>query len=81
MRTTIDRSGRVVVPKPLREQLRLEGGTQLEIFIRGDQLIVEPVATPMRLVQRGKGMVAVSDEPLPKLTAEDVRSVLETQRR
>jgi len=69
------------VPKPLREQLRLEGGTQLEIFIRGDQLIVEPVATPMRLVQRGKGMVAVSDEPLPKLTAEDVRSVLETQRR
>jgi len=81
MRTTIDRSGRLVVPKPLRDQLRLEGGTQLEVFVRGDQLVVEPVATPMRLVRRGKGLVAVTDEPLPKLTAEEVRSVVETARR
>jgi AbrB family looped-hinge helix DNA binding protein len=81
MRTTIDHSGRLVVPKPLRDQLRLEGGTQLEVFVRGDQLVVEPVATPMRLVRRGKGLVAVTDEPLPKLTAEEVRSVIETVRR
>jgi AbrB family looped-hinge helix DNA binding protein len=73
--------GRLIVPKPLRDQLRLEGGTQLEVFVRGDQLVVEPVATPMRLVRRGKGLVAVTDEPLPKLTANEVRSVVETVRR
>lgn len=81
MRTAIDHSGRLVVPKPLRDQLQLEGGTQLEIFVRDSQLIIEPVATPMRLERRGRGLVAVTDEPLPRLTADDVRAAVEKQRR
>ena len=81
MRTTIDHAGRLVVPKPLREQLRLAGGTEVEVFVRDDQLVIAPVATPMRLVRRGKGTVAVTDEPLPTLSAEDVRAVIEAQRR
>ena len=31
MRTTIDRLGRIVVPKPLRDRLRLRGGEALDI--------------------------------------------------
>lgn len=81
MRTTIDRAGRLVVPKPLREQLRLVGGTEVEVFVLDDQLVVAPVATPMRLVRRGRGTVAVADEPLPKLGASDVRAAIEAHRR
>jgi AbrB family looped-hinge helix DNA binding protein len=81
MRTTIDRSGRIVVPKPVRDQLKLDGGTLLEVVIRGDELVMTAVATPMHLVRRGKGMVAVSDESLPALSAEDVRRAIEGQRR
>lgn len=81
MKITIDRAGRLVVPKPLREQLRLEAGATLEVRAREGRLELEPVAVPMRLVRRGKGLVATTDEPLPKLGAGDVRAVLESQRR
>lgn len=81
MKTTIDRSGRIVVPKPLRDALRLEGGTPLEIRIRDGRLEIEPVSTPMRLVRRGRGLVATTDEPLPALDAEAVRAVTEALRR
>lgn len=69
------------MPKPVRNQLKLEGGTQLEVAVRGDELVMTPVATSMHLIRRGKGMVAVSDEPLPTLSAEDVRTAIEGQRR
>ena len=81
MRITIDDAGRLVVPKRLREELRLEAGTTLEITARDGRLELEPVPAPMRLVRRGKGLVATTDEPLPRIGADDVRAVLESQRR
>jgi AbrB family looped-hinge helix DNA binding protein len=81
MRVTIDRAGRLVVPKPLRDELKLEPGATLELRAREGRLELEPVAVPMRLVRRGKGLVATTDEPLPKIGADDVRAVLESQRR
>jgi AbrB family looped-hinge helix DNA binding protein len=81
MKTTIDRSGRVVVPKALRDALKLEGGTTLEIRVREGRIELEPVATPMRLVRRGKGLVATTDDPLPGIDAEAVRAATESQRR
>jgi len=81
MRAAIDGAGRVVVPKALRDELKLERGTVLEIRVRGGKLELEPVATPMRLVRRGTGLVATTDEPLPPLDAEDVRAVIESVRR
>lgn len=81
MKVTIDRAGRLVVPKPLRDELNLEPGATLEVRAREGRLELEPVAVPMRLVRRGKGLVATTDEPLPKIGADDVREVLESQRR
>lgn len=81
MKVTIDGAGRVVVPKALRDELRLEGGTTLEIRARDGRLELEPVATPMRLVRRGKGLVATADEPVPPIDAHDVRAVTESLRR
>lgn len=81
MRTTIDAAGRLVVPKRLRNELKLQGGTVLEIRAREGRLELEPAATPMRLVRRGKDLVATTDEPLPRIDAEYVRAVTESQRR
>jgi|AntDryMetagUQ889_1029465.scaffolds.fasta_scaffold07463_4 AbrB family looped-hinge helix DNA binding protein len=81
MRVTIDGTGRVVVPKGLRDELNLEAGTALEIRAREGRLELEPVATAMRLVRRGEGLVATTDEPLPAIGADDVRRVIESQRR
>jgi AbrB family looped-hinge helix DNA binding protein len=81
MKVTMDGAGRVVVPKAVRDELGLEGGMELEIRVREGRLELEPSPTPMRLVRRGKGWVATSDEPLPRLSADDVRAVVEAMRR
>jgi len=81
MRITIDSAGRLVVPKVLRNRLNLEGGSVLEIREREGRLELEPAATPMRLVRRGKALVATTDDPLPRIDSEHVRAVTESQRR
>jgi AbrB family looped-hinge helix DNA binding protein len=81
MRTSIDGAGRVVVPKALRDALDLRPGTPLEIEQEDGRLVLAPQPVPMRLVRRGKGLVAVTETPLPRLTAARVRSALEAGRR
>lgn len=81
MRTTIDAAGRIVVPKSLRQALGLKAGQALEIRAGDGRLEIEIAATPMQLVKRGKGVVAVPDAPVPPLTAELVRETLERVRR
>lgn len=81
MRTTIDAAGRVVIPKALRSELQLSAGTELEMRVRDGILEIEPASAPMRLVRRGKGLVATTDQPLPPLGPQEVRAVTESQRR
>ena len=81
MKTTIDRAGRIVVPKPLREALGLQPGQVLEIRAGDGRIEIEVARTPMRLERRGKGVVAVTDLAMPALTADDVRATLERLRR
>ncbi|MFP4166871.1 MAG: AbrB/MazE/SpoVT family DNA-binding domain-containing protein [Opitutales bacterium] len=38
MKTTIDHAGRLVIPKELRNQFHLTGGTEVEILPDGDSL-------------------------------------------
>jgi AbrB family looped-hinge helix DNA binding protein len=79
MKTTIDTSGRIVVPKPLRQALGLKPGQQLEISAVDGRLEVEIAPTPMQLKRRGEGVSAL--DQLPALTAEQVRETLERVRR
>jgi len=81
MKTTIDSAGRVVIPKALRERVGLVGGRTVEIRERAGRIEIEPAATPMRLVKRARGPVAVPVEKLPPLTDEIVRATLDQTRR
>ena len=56
-------------------------GQPLEIQASDGRLEIEIAATAMQLTKRGKGVVAIPETPLPKLTAEEVRSTLERVRR
>ena len=42
-RLIIDKAGRVVIPKPLREELHLEPGDSLEMESAGEQITLRPV--------------------------------------
>ncbi len=81
MRTTIDKAGRIVVPKAMRDELGLAGGQELEITSRDGHLEVDAVPVAMRLVDRDGAPVALPSQPLPPLSAQQVREVLERTRR
>ena len=81
MIATIDATGRIVVPKTLRQALGFGPGQALEMRVSDGRLEIDIAPTQMRLEKRGKGVVAVADTPLPTLTAEQVRDTLERVRR
>ncbi len=81
MKSAIDAAGRVVIPKELRDHLGLFSGRPVEIRERDGHIEIEPAATPMSMVRRSGGTVAVPDEELPPLTDEIVRDTLERTRR
>ncbi len=81
MQTAIDGAGRVIIPKEIRERLGLIGGRRVDIRERDGRIEIEPHSSPMSLVRRSGGPVAVPEEELPPLTDEIVRETLERVRR
>jgi AbrB family looped-hinge helix DNA binding protein len=81
MVATIDAAGRIVVPKALRDALGLKAGTRLEVSQRDGAIVIQPAPVPMRLVSGPEGPVPMPEEPLPTLTAGEVRAILESGRR
>ena len=81
MRTTIDKAGRIVIPKPMRDELGLAGGQEVEITARDGHLEVDVAPVRMRLADRDGAPAAIPYEPLPPLTTDQVREVLERTRR
>ena len=77
MRTTIDRAGRVVIPKALRDQLGLTPG-EIEVTSDGAALRIEPVAGSGLTEVDGRlvipsGGAAVDDETVRALRRSDQR--------
>ena len=77
MRTkvTIDKAGRLVLPKPLRDELRLAPGDILDLMRDGDKIIISP-ARPQSTLQKEHGVwVYRSGQPteasLPEIINQD----------
>ncbi len=74
MRTTIDKAGRVVVPKALRRATGLETATEVEIRARGGRIEFEPVPLEVRLERRGDVVVAIPLRPVLVMEAAVVEA-------
>ena len=44
MRTTIDKAGRLVIPRPLRDRIGLAGGGEVEVELDGAAIRIQPVS-------------------------------------
>jgi AbrB family looped-hinge helix DNA binding protein len=42
-KATLDRAGRLVLPKPVREALRVDAGDSFDVTTDGDRVILSPV--------------------------------------
>lgn len=76
MRTTIDRAGRVVIPKSIRDQLGLRGGTELEIREQDGRVDIAVVGPTAYVDRSGPRPILRVRGDVPLLTDENVRQVL-----
>ncbi len=63
MTLTIDKAGRVVLPKPLRDRLGLREGSQLQLSEQPDGILLSPPAHRPALVRKGRFLVHTGDLP------------------
>lgn len=59
MLVSIDRAGRIVVPKEIRQGLGLEEDTQLELTVEGDEIRLTPQRRHRRVVTAADGWPVV----------------------
>jgi AbrB family looped-hinge helix DNA binding protein len=79
MRTTIDKAGRLVVPKELREQLGFTPGTELDLTAVDGRL---EAAVPSRVrVEEGPHGLRFAAGSDDVVTAQAVRKLMERGRR
>lgn len=61
---TIDKAGRIVLPKPVREELQLSPGDSLEVDSSEERVILRPVRGNGRIYKKQGVWVFDSGEPL-----------------
>jgi AbrB family looped-hinge helix DNA binding protein len=79
-KVTLDRAGRVVLPKALRDELRLSPGDILDLTVKGDEVTLRPRrgATPL---QKERGVwVFRTGEPLTAGETEETLRHIRSQR-
>ena len=76
-RLTLDKAGRVVIPKKLRDELHLSSGDSLEIKSLGDEFVLRPVREEATMFKEDGMWVIKTGKPL---TVEDVNAAIESAR-
>jgi AbrB family looped-hinge helix DNA binding protein len=71
---TIDKAGRVVIPKAVRDEMRLDPGDSLEVEANGDTITLRPVRSATRL-RKERGIWVYRDGK--PMTLEDTNRVLQ----
>ena len=74
---TVDKAGRIVLPKPVRDELQLQAGDSPELEISGQEITLRPVRSKIDLRREDGLWVYRVGEPLSESvveqTIEDIR--------
>ena len=81
MRTTIDPSGRLLIPKEIRQQAGLKPGMALDVHCRAGRIEIERAPLAVSVVKKGRLMVAVPRKKTSPLSAETVERTRRAIRR
>jgi AbrB family looped-hinge helix DNA binding protein len=75
-KVTLDRAGRVVIPKDLRDELRLSPGDTLDLTVKGDEVTLRPRrgATPLQK-ERGVWVFRTGEALTASETGETLRNL------
>jgi bifunctional DNA-binding transcriptional regulator/antitoxin component of YhaV-PrlF toxin-antitoxin module len=81
MRVAIDGVGRLVIPKTLREELGVDGPTDLELTAADGRLELTVADVPARVEEREGFPVIVTDRPMEPMSVTEARTAVERVRR
>lgn len=76
MEVTLDESGRIVVPKPLRDRLGIGAGTELAIEVEDGRLVLKPIPERAVLDERDGLLISKAEVAVDV----DVQSVIDDVR-
>ena len=79
-RLTIDKAGRIVIPKPLREELRLEPGDDLELESAGEEITLRPVRGTGPLTKEQGVWVFRTGQPMPASATDEMLQQIREER-
>lgn len=79
-RLAIDKAGRVVIPKPLREELRLKPGDALEMETNGEEITLRPARGTGPLAKEHGVWVLRAGQPLSAAATETMLEQIRTER-
>lgn len=80
IRLIVDKAGRVVIPKPLREKLHLAPGDALELETTGDQISLRPVRGTGPLTKEHGVWVFHTGQPLPASASDEMLHQIREER-
>jgi AbrB family looped-hinge helix DNA binding protein len=72
---TLDKAGRVLIPKPLRQELHLGPGDILQLESEGEEITLRP-ARPKALLKKERGVWVYQGEP----TESSVSALIDRER-
>ncbi len=77
---TIDKAGRIVLPKPMRDELQLAAGDSLELNLEGDQVTMSPRRVASRLQKEQGIWVLRTGVPMSEAEARETLRKIREQR-
>lgn len=80
MTTTIDQSGRLVLPKAAREKARLVPGMPLDVRVVDGRIEIEPAPARVTIEKQGGFWVARPVAAVPRLTHDEVERTIDELR-
>jgi AbrB family looped-hinge helix DNA binding protein len=77
---TVDKAGRIVIPKPVRDELQLQAGDSLEFEIPGQEITLRPGRAKARMQRVDGKWVVTYGEPIPENMVEDAIEAVRRER-
>ena len=79
-KVTVDQAGRVLLPKALRDELRLGPGDLIDLVSEGEEILLRPVKAKARLKKK-KGIWVYQGEPTSASVVDLIDKVREGRSR
>ena len=80
VKLTIDSAGRVVLPKPLRDELNLSAGDTLDLESAGEKITLRPVRGAAPLTKEQGVWVFRTGQPLSATITDDILQQIRQER-